>query len=146
MKLKKATPSDAYALSYVHNACFAETWSENDFCERMEESSIWTFFIMYGENGEPVGYLSAYIIVDEASIANIAIMPKYRKNGYGSSILENFIAYCKGKDVAKIMLEVRKSNMGAISLYKKYGFDVVGESVGHYSCPVENALLMNKLL
>ena len=146
MEIKKATHSDAYALSCVHNACFPEIWSENDFIKHMEESSIWSFFILRDNGGDAVGYLSSYIIIDEASIVNIAVLEKYRKNGYGSAILEKFIAYCKENGVSKVMLEVRESNIAAITLYKKYGFSEVGKSVNHYSCPTENAILMNRLL
>ena len=144
MEIEKATPPDASSLSLIHNACFSEEWSEGAFMEHMNEGSIWTFLILRDE--KEIGYLSAYTIVDEASIVNIAVLDEYRKKGYGSAILEKFINYCKETNVKKIMLEVRKGNIGAIKLYQKYGFEVVGESPKHYSCPVEDALLMNKLL
>ena len=144
MEIKKASSLDASSLSSIHNACFSENWSEDSFKERMTDGSIWTFFIL--KDKKEIGYLSAYTIVDEASIVNIAVLDEYRKKGYGSAILEKFITYCKETNVAKIMLEVRESNIGAIKLYQKYGFCEVGKSPKHYSNPVEDAILMNKLL
>jgi ribosomal-protein-alanine N-acetyltransferase len=145
MEIKSAKADCADALSYIHNNCFNEKWSENEFKTLMENEKLWKFFVAENEK-EPIGYISSYLIVDEANIVNIAVLEKYRKMGYGSLILEKFISFCKENGILKIMLEVRKSNIGAIALYEKYGFYKVGESKNHYKNPTEDAFLMNKML
>ncbi|MDO5061114.1 MAG: GNAT family N-acetyltransferase [Actinomycetaceae bacterium] len=44
--------------------------------------------------------------------------------------------------VERLLLEVRRSNQPAISLYEKLGFEVAGEIKRYYRNPVEDALVM----
>ena len=43
-----------------------------------------------------------------------------------------------------LTLEVRKSNIAAQELYKKYGFDIIGERKRYYSDNGEDAWIMTK--
>ena len=69
---------------------------------------------------------------------------KHRKKGYGNLILEGFEELCKRLAIAYISLEVRESNEAAISLYKKFGFEITGRRKRFYKAPVEDALVMIK--
>ena len=44
--------------------------------------------------------------------------------------------------LARITLEVRKSNTAAIALYEKYGFLSLGIRPGYYERPREDAVIM----
>ena len=44
----------------------------------------------------------------------------------------------------KVMLEVRKSNAGAINFYLGFGFKIVGDRKNYYSNPLEDAHVMEK--
>jgi ribosomal-protein-alanine N-acetyltransferase len=44
------------------------------------------------------------------------------------------------------ILEVRAGNVAAQSLYRRFGFEVVGRRRQYYRDPVEDALLMNATL
>ena len=44
----------------------------------------------------------------------------------------------------KLVLEVRKSNAGAIQFYLRFRFTVVGERNNYYSNPIEDAYLMER--
>ena len=48
------------------------------------------------------------------------------------------------KGVSDITLEVRETNVPAISLYEKLGFEEAGIRKNFYEKPVENALIMWK--
>ncbi len=50
----------------------------------------------------------------------------------------------KKNNVKKIFLEVRKSNIPAISLYKKCGFIEIREIVDYYTNPKEDGIMMLK--
>jgi ribosomal-protein-alanine N-acetyltransferase len=66
---------------------------------------------------------------------NICVAPEVQKQGVGSKLLEHMIELAR-KKAEMIMLEVRPSNKGAISLYKKRGFNEIGVRKGYY--PAEN--------
>ena len=64
-----------------------------------------------------------------------------RRKGIASKLMEYLI-----KNNLSITLEVKKTNISAINLYKKYGFYEVGNRKDYYKNPTENAILMDLLL
>ncbi len=61
-------------------------------------------------------------------------------------LLSELIKEAGESGIKKIFLEVRESNIPAISLYNGFGFKQVGMRKDYYEKPVENALLMLKEL
>ena len=55
-------------------------------------------------------------------------------------------AYARDKSCLKITLDVRESNRGAIDLYNKFGFKIAGRRKKYYRFPVEDSLIMEKIL
>ena len=53
---------------------------------------------------------------------------------------------CEEQKVHKLMLEVRESNLDAISFYKDKGFTEDGLRKSYYSDPTEDAVLMSREL
>ena len=52
------------------------------------------------------------------------------------------IEYGRKHEVESLYLEVRTSNVPAIGLYKKLGFEKVGLRKAYYSSPIEDAIVM----
>ncbi len=90
-----------------------------------------------------VGYGGLWLMVDEAHISTIATHPDWRRRGVGELLLLAMIdgAMELGADI--VTLEVRVSNMPAQTLYRKYGFEIVGERKGYYSDNGEDAYIMS---
>ena len=141
LSIEKCTRKDAPCVAKIENECFSKPFKEEDIISYLK-SPIWHFLVAKCE-GEVVGYVSFTIIIDECQIVNVATSQGYRKMGVGKSLIEELLGYAKKSGVSKVYLEVRESNLPAISLYKKYGFEIVGVSKNHYSQPTEDALLMN---
>ena len=59
-------------------------------------------------------------------------------------LLEKLISLCEENRWEFISLEVRKSNMAAISLYEKFLFVPVGERKNFYTNPQEDAIIMTR--
>ena len=131
----------AHHVAEIERECFSVPFKEGDILAYLD-TSYWRFFVLRQGN-EILGYISFTLIIDEISICNVAVSPKYRRQGLGNALVEFLLSYAGESNVKKLFLEVRESNIGAISLYKKFGFVPVGVSKNHYSQPRENALLMN---
>ena len=69
--------------------------------------------------------------------------PDHRCKGNAAFLLENFLHYASQSAVKKVFLEVRESNVPAIAVYKKFGFQIYGRRPDYYRNPEENALLMS---
>ena len=78
----------------------------------------------------------------EVYITNVAVFPEFRRNGVGKALVECLVKQMKTEHADFVTLEVRKSNINAISLYEKCGFKKVGERKNFYEKPIEDAILM----
>lgn len=80
--------------------------------------------------------------MDEAQVTNIAVLPGYRGNKVGETLLKQAIGMAKEYGAGKISLEVRVSNHVAQSLYTKLGFQPGGIRKRYYTDNGEDALVM----
>ena len=88
------------------------------------------------------GNCTSLKVLDEADINTVAVLPSFRRKGMADKLLSEIFLYCD--EINAFHLEVRESNIPAISLYKKNGFETDGIRKNFYSNPTENAILMTK--
>lgn len=138
MQITKIKSGDAKELSVLDAECFSVPWSEQSFLEE-SKNPLSTYFVAR-ENDKIIGYAGVWIVQDEGQITNIAVLPDFRKKGVASGLLAEILKATA--DCAQIVLEVRKSNIPAISLYEKYGFCIAGERKNFYHSPIEDAIIM----
>ena len=73
------------------------------------------------------------LAVDTADILNIGIDPDFKRQGYGTGLLNHLIEELKKKDIGEILLEVRAGNKSAIQFYKKQGFEEISVRKNYYT-------------
>ncbi|GIV63564.1 MAG: hypothetical protein KatS3mg045_0903 [Bellilinea sp.] len=89
-----------------------------------------------------VGMIVMWQVLDEAHIGTFAIHPSYRKQGIGRRLLAESLLEVYEMGVRQCYLEVRRSNLAAQNLYKKFGFKVTAVRNGYYRDNGEDALIM----
>ncbi len=141
LTVRPADESDLSGIAALENECFSEPWSENALCESMRAK---TQFLVAVQDEQIIGYLGVSIIAGEGYITNVAVTEPARRRGVASKLLERLMALCRDEHAGFVSLEVRVSNLPAITLYRKYGFEVVGERRNFYCKPTENAIIMTK--
>ena len=82
------------------------------------------------------------VIIDEGHITTIAVKKDYLRNHIGEAIIHKILEDCYENGVKYLTLEVRASNIPAIKLYEKYGFQSLGTRKGYYQDNNEDALIM----
>ena len=132
---------DITALAEIEREEFSVPFKEEDFSDIFESEISNVLVAKIGDM--VVGYVSFTIIIDECQIINFATKNEFKRQGVGKKVMEALLDHGKARGVTKYFLEVRQSNEGAISLYKKYSFVPVGISKNHFSQPREDAILMN---
>jgi ribosomal-protein-alanine N-acetyltransferase len=96
--------------------------------------------------------LAGYVICryDEkmCHILNLCIKSTLQGKGYGQFLLRNVINTQKNTPVDTIILEVRPSNIVAIHVYQKIGFQQTGIKPGYYHDEniIEDAVILQKKL
>lgn len=146
MKIVYTELTETYidGITELDRLCFTVPWSRNLFLSELHSNNA--FYILALHNDRVIGYCGMNFVCGEGSITNIAVHPEYRKNGIASALLERIISFSVGENLEFITLEVRESNINAITLYEKYGFLRVGSRKNYYSDNHETALLMTKEL
>ena len=108
-----------------------------------ELSSETSQFICAKYENKIVGFAGIKIVLDEADIMNIAVRKDYRRQGIATLLLNHILTICKEKSIKTIHLEVNEENFSAISLYKKFGFEICGRRKQYYDNTYD-AILMKK--
>jgi len=88
-----------------------------------------------------VGTAFGLLQYDEGHVLDLAVAPEHRRTGIASALLEALDAALRGRGAVALTLEVREGNLGAQSLYRRYGFTAEGRRPGYYP-DGEDAVLM----
>jgi ribosomal-protein-alanine N-acetyltransferase len=125
----------------VEHASFTTPWSREAFFNEIHNNKF-AVYIVLEENDKIIGYCGTWIVIDEAHVTNIAILPEYRGKNLGEALLGNLISTAREMGARSMTLEVRVTNHVAQSLYRKFGFQNGGIRKNYYSDNQEDALIM----
>jgi ribosomal-protein-alanine N-acetyltransferase len=128
MRLRRMTTADLPSVIAIERKNYQFPWTEDIFRDCFKARySCW----VCEELDNILGYSIVSIAVGEAHILNICVDPAEQNQGIGRKMLENLIEVARGR-AETIFLEVRPSNLGAIALYEKMGFNEIGIRKGYY--------------
>ena len=134
---------DLNSIANILETDFDNFWNYNVFKEELTNEI--SKYLVAKINNQIVGFAGIIPVLDEADISNIVVNKNFRNQKIGSLLLEALFDLAISLKIQKINLEVRKSNVPAIKLYEKYGFEVCGVRKNYYS-NIEDAILMKKVL
>lgn len=120
---------------------FPTPWSRTSFENEIGNNKFARYVVAKKDN-VLIGYAGMWLILDEGHITNIAVHPEYRGIGAGAFLLEALMELCRIEFAHNMTLEVRKSNIVAQNLYRKYGFVEEGLRKGYYADNKEDAIIM----
>ncbi len=89
-----------------------------------------------------LGYGGFWMIAGEAHISTLAVASTWRERGLGELLLWSMLDRAAAMGAFEATLEVRESNHVAQNLYRKYGFEKVGQRRRYYQDNGENAWIM----
>lgn len=141
----KLEPGHIPELLHLENIIFPCPWNEKMFKHELH-SEYSRFCVLVDEQTHIYGYFGLWIVQDEGHINNFAVVPEYQRQGLGDMMIKEIFEIGKKHKISLYYLEVRKSNEPAIQLYKKHGFFEAGIRRNYYSHPMEDALLMTKII
>ena len=142
MEIVKMDAGHVPQVAELERICFADPWSEKSVASELENK--WALWLVALEDDTVVGYIGSQSTVDETDVMNMAVHPDHRRRGIAEALIERLVLELKARGSHALMLEVRASNMPAISLYEKLGFLQVGLRKNYYRNPKEDALILRK--
>ncbi len=127
----------------VEQQCFTTPWSRYAFICELRDNRF-SHYIVARHDDSIIGYGGLWIVLDEAHVTNVGIIPEYRGRGIGETLMRTLIEIAKSNGAKQMTLEVRKSNYVAQNLYSKLGFEPRGIRRGYYIDDKEDAVIMWK--
>lgn len=116
-------------------------WSKDSFYNELE-NNLASYFCVRDENNKILSFIGMWRIFEEAHITTLGVHPDYRGLQLAQILLVQAIELCYKEMIKYITLEVRESNVQAISLYEKFLFESIGMRKNYYQDNGENAIIM----
>lgn len=124
----------------IEKESFEWFWTEEEFIRCLRQRNCIGMVVEAGD--EICGFMVYEIHKNRIHILNFAVAEKYRRNGYGSAMVEKLVSKLNYQRRSRIVLEVRESNLGAQLFWKSQGFRAVSVLKDFYEDTTEDAYVM----
>ena len=142
MMIDKMNEGHVSSVAALEAICFRDPWSENSVASELNNRlSLW---LVAEEDGRVAGYVGSQTVCNETDMMNVAVHPDFRRRGIAEALINALVAELRAMESHCLTLEVRASNVPAITLYEKLGFAEIGRRKNYYRNPREDALILRK--
>ena len=142
MILEKMNPAHVVQIAELETICFSDPWSENSIASELDNKLA--FWLVAADGDRVAGYIGSQTVMDETDMMNVAVHPDFRRQGIAEALVNALVENLQKMGSHSLTLEVRASNVPAISLYEKLGFSEIGRRKNYYRNPREDALILRK--
>ncbi len=139
--LRRLESHDLELVEEIERESYPTPWSRSMFDAELRKPSALGLGA-FSEDGVLVGYAFVSRYVDAWHVMNVAVALSHRRRGIASALLERLFEVTATDPRRGYTLEVRVSNLGAIKLYERLGFESRGIRRGYYTDNREDALIM----
>ena len=143
-------PATAEALDEVwaiEQACFSAPWTRKMLAAELSGNPFAHFLL--AKCPDPlsgslviVGYFCFWIVFEEVRLMNLAVLAPFRRQGTATRLVCSALRAGLECGANRAMLEVRRSNLEALTLYDRLGFRQTATRIRYYTQPEEDAVLM----
>ena len=124
--LRLASERDIDFLVGIHNVSFeTERITRKEFIMHLRSNRS---RVMIYQDAFPVAYsIGVYLFTSKrARLYSVGVLPDNRRKGILLSFLEDFERDARQNNLDELFLEVEEDNHGALSVYKRFGFEQYG--------------------
>ncbi|RMH43571.1 MAG: ribosomal-protein-alanine N-acetyltransferase [Deltaproteobacteria bacterium] len=139
------TEADLDQVMEIEHASFRAPWSRQVFAEELGREWAYVDVVRHREAGgrsRVVAFCNYWLVRDEVHVLNVATHPDHRRRGHGRRLMHHVVDFARRHRCRYITLEVRRSNDGALALYREFGFRSVGVRPNYYVEDSEDAIVM----
>jgi ribosomal-protein-alanine N-acetyltransferase len=153
LEIRRMSPADLEEVMVIERAAFRHPWSPELFRRELEHD--WSTILVAvepltsasGKGSERiVGFLIYWLVHDEVHILNVAVAPENRRNGIARMLMSETERRAHQASASLLTLEVRRSNLAALELYREFEYRAVGVRPNYYVDEGEDAIVMVKEL
>jgi len=144
--MRAATVADLEVLVSLEEVCFAVPWSRKSFEAELHGNPFSQILVVpgaMGASGIPIlAYICVWVIFEEIRFLNLAVHPQVRRRGLAKHLILQALRIGVEQGCCRGMLEVRRSNQTARTLYESFNFKEYATRNSYYTNPTEDAILM----
>ncbi len=144
--LRPAVERDLLEIVRIERNCFADPWSEESFRRLLAVEPAIFLVAVFPPDSAVAAYAIAFAVGEDGEVLNVAVEPEFRGKGLAGQMLDALLIELGARGVRTAFLEVRESNGAARALYGSRGFIEIGRRKAYYRRPVEDALVMRRVL
>jgi ribosomal-protein-alanine N-acetyltransferase len=138
-------PGDLGRVVEIEKDGFRHPWSR-ELIER-ELAHAWSTILLAAEEGADgvevvLGFVVSWLVHDEVHVLNIATAAEARRRGIGRALMCEAAEGGRRRGATLATLEVRRSNLPALALYRSLGYRQVGIRANYYADEGEDAIVM----
>jgi ribosomal-protein-alanine N-acetyltransferase len=141
---RRMAVEDLDRIMEIEKDGFTHPWSADLL--RREMMHDWSTILLATERrglAEAIlGFVVFWLVHDELHVLNIATALEARRRGVGWALMEEAATRARQAGAILATLEVRRSNQGAIALYRALGYRQVGVRPNYYADEGEDAIVM----
>lgn len=139
LTIRRLSLADLPQVMVIERRAFTAPWSLAMFGLELSKPSGICLAALRGRR--LVGYLVCSRYDTVWHVMNIAVEPERRRSGIATALLAALFARAD-RPGQRYTLEVRPSNLAAVSMYERLGFRSAGRRAGYYHDNREDALIM----
>ena len=128
--MRAMTPGDVDAVLAIEQAVQRFPWTRGNFADAL--NCGYDCRVDEAGDGTIRGYVILMPAAGEAELLTIGVAQAGQRKGLGRALLAEMLEAARAKNMRRVFLEVRASNVAAIALYRSAGFDRIGERRGYY--------------
>ena len=134
--------ADIDAVIEIERLSFPSPWGREAIIEEMGRAWARLDVVRDAESGALASFANYWLVADELHILNIATHPEWRRQGHATRLLAHMIDVARAVPCRLITLEVRRSNVSAQRLYRRFAFRAVSVRPNYYAEDQEDAIVM----
>ncbi|HPD15895.1 MAG TPA: ribosomal protein S18-alanine N-acetyltransferase [Planctomycetota bacterium] len=139
VRVRRMGYRDLRAVVAIENASFRGPWRPNSYARAVADAHH-SFFVAE-VNSEIVGYAGMWVEGHQAHIAKVAVREEHRRRGIGTLLLRHLLDHARRLGLSQAYLEVRRGNLEAQDLYRRFGFRFERVQPNAYPDDGEDALI-----
>ena len=139
--LAPLTAADLDEVAMIESVSFTAPWPTSAYATELTTNRL-ARYLGARIDGTLVGFGGIWLMVDEAHVTTMAVLPASRRSGVATLLLLELLQEARRGGARVATLDVRVSNSDAQRLYRAFGFVEVGRRIRYYDDNGEDALVM----
>ena len=144
LHIRKASIYDVEQMHKIESSSFGKHhWSKQSFLNEIKNPySNYFVACLTKKINQVIGYIGYWKVNEEGHITTLAVDQFFRRKHVADILLYRTIQSAINERIKWLTLEVRVSNLPAISLYRKFNFKEIGIRKKYYQDNNEDGLIL----